>query len=220
MIKNTTHGLSPFVCVSAVQKAIRRSDETLAFRFACEMIHTSKAYNTWMCNRLEVISHEDCDVMAVPFLVSLVATCVEQAKRFYKDLGGSDMYIGTAIRAMCRAPKSRETDHFILAVGYGVGVAGGPGDVPDYVFDMHTHRGRSLGRGTDHFRAEAAKLIQPAKVIPGTLVPTDYVAPASLGKPDKYEELAFLNMELWTQLEASKSSNPPKKKDDDSGNLF
>jgi len=206
MIENTTNGLSPFTCVSAVQKAIRRNDEVTAFRFAHEMIHTSRAYNTWLCNRLEVMSHEDCDTMAAPMIVPFVATCVEQAKRFWKNGGNSDMFIGSAIRAMCRVPKSREGDHFILNVGYGVGLQDGPGKVPDYVFDMHTRRGRELGRGVEHFRSEAAKLIQPPPIVPGTFVPADYVPEVAKSGKDAYEDGAFSNMAAWQEREAAKAT--------------
>jgi hypothetical protein len=33
--------------------------------------------------------------------------------------------------------------------------------VPDYALDMHTMKGKAMGRGLDHFRKEGARLIPP-----------------------------------------------------------
>jgi hypothetical protein len=33
--------------------------------------------------------------------------------------------------------------------------------MPDYALDMHTMKGKAMGRGLDHFRCEDAKLIPP-----------------------------------------------------------
>ena len=32
-------------------------------------------------------------------------------------------------------------------------------DRPDYALDMHTMKGKAMGRGLDHFREEGAKLV-------------------------------------------------------------
>ena len=34
-------------------------------------------------------------------------------------------------------------------------------EIPDYARDMHTMKGKAMGRGLDHFRSEGAKLIPP-----------------------------------------------------------
>ena len=33
--------------------------------------------------------------------------------------------------------------------------------IPDYALDMHTMKGKAMGRGLDHFRTEGAKLVPP-----------------------------------------------------------
>jgi hypothetical protein len=48
-------GLNAMTCVSAMQKSIRRGLEREAMEFACELMHTSRAFHTMVCNRLEVI---------------------------------------------------------------------------------------------------------------------------------------------------------------------
>ncbi|WP_074818989.1 MULTISPECIES: hypothetical protein [Bradyrhizobium] len=34
-------------------------------------------------------------------------------------------------------------------------------EIPDYALDMHTMKGKAMGRGLDHFRKEGAKLVLP-----------------------------------------------------------
>jgi hypothetical protein len=48
--------------------------------------------------------------------------------------------------------------------------------IPDHALDMHTMKGKAMGRGLDHFRSEGAKLVPP---------PTE---------PDAYENEAY---RLW-----------------------
>ena len=61
MIPNTKNGLPAMACVSAMKKAIRRGMEREAMEFAVELTHTSKAFHSMVCNRVEVIAHEDLD---------------------------------------------------------------------------------------------------------------------------------------------------------------
>ena len=58
MIPDTKSGLPAMACVSAMQKAIRGGMEREAMEFAVELMHTSKAFHSMVCNRLEVICHE------------------------------------------------------------------------------------------------------------------------------------------------------------------
>ena len=146
MIPDTRNGLPAMAYVSAMRKAIRRE----AMEFAVEPIHTSKAYHSMVCKRLEIISHEDIDTQADLAIVPFVATAVAQAMKWYdaEKLGASRLAIGNAIRLMCRARKSREGDHFAAAIGLRNNTRLG-------------QPGRKLGRGLDHFRKEGAKLIPP-----------------------------------------------------------
>ena len=69
MIPDTKNGLPAMACVSAMQKAIRRGLEREAMEFAVELMHTSKAFHSMVCNRLEIICHEDLDTLAAPWVV-------------------------------------------------------------------------------------------------------------------------------------------------------
>jgi len=166
MIPATRNGLDPFQCLSALQKCIRRGTELEAMRFAVELMHTSKAFASMVCKRLEVISHEDIDCMSQPHLVPFVKAACEQAMLWYDSdvtkLGKSRMCVGNAIRLMARAPKSREGDHFAAATGWAAILEGAVPVIPDWCLDMHTTEGRRMGRGVEHFRTEGAKLVPPA----------------------------------------------------------
>jgi replication-associated recombination protein RarA len=163
VIPDTCNGLPAMACVSAMQKCIRRGMEREAMEFAVELMHTSKAFHSMVCKRLEIISHEDIDTQADPAIVPFVAAAVAQAMRWYdaEKPGASRLAIGNAIRLMCRAQKSREGDHFAAAVGLRSMLEGYTPELPDWAFDQHTIKGKAMGRGLDHFRKEGAKLVPP-----------------------------------------------------------
>jgi len=160
MIPDTKNGLNAMACVSAMQKAIRRGMEREAMEFACELMHTSKAFHSMVCNRLEVICHEDLDTLAAPWVVPFVATALAQSRdRYSKSIGEARLMIGNAIRMMARAPKSRAGCHFGAAIGLRSTLEGYAPTIPDWACDMHTMKGKAMGRGLKHFRKEGAKLI-------------------------------------------------------------
>jgi len=164
IIPRTVHGLDPFVCLSAMHKSVRRGLEREAMEFACELGHTSKGFATMVANRLEVISHEDVS-LAAPEVIPLVHASCTQARAWFdlqlddlRKMGKWRMAIGTAIRALCRAEKSREGDHFQAAVGMSMLLDGRAPEIPDWAYDHHTTKGRKMGRGVEYFLTEATKL--------------------------------------------------------------
>jgi replication-associated recombination protein RarA len=160
MIPDTKNGVPAMACVSAMQKAIRRGMEREAMEFAVELMHTSKAFHSMVCNRLEVICHEDLDTLAAPSVVPFVATALAQSRdRYSKSIGEARLMVGNCIRMMCRAPKSRAGCHFAAAIGLRSMLEDFAPTIPDYALDMHTMKGKAMGRGLDHFRKEGAKLV-------------------------------------------------------------
>jgi hypothetical protein len=118
MIPDTKNGLPAMACVSAMQKSIRRGLEREAMEFACELMHTSKAFHSMVCNRLEVICHEDLDTLAAPWVVPFVAASLAASReRYSKSIGEARLMVGNCIRMMARAPKSRAGCHFAAAIG-------------------------------------------------------------------------------------------------------
>lgn len=163
MIPPTIHGLPALTCLSTMQKAIRRSDERLAMEMACELCHTSKACCTMVLNRLEVISHEDIDSVAAPWVVPYVFAAVqhvhERRKRHPDRPSAVLMPVGNAIMVMCAAPKSRIADHFQAAIGWRSLLEGYKPVIPDWALDAHTTQGKKMGRGLEFFRGVGTKLI-------------------------------------------------------------
>ena len=182
MIPPTKHGLSSMACISALQKYIRRGMEFEAMQVAVELMHTSKAFNSMVCKRLQVIAHEDIDCMSQPHIIPFVKAACEQAKEWYDadrtKMGKSRMAVGNAIRLMCRAPKSREGDHFNAAAGWAEILEDFKPVLPDFVFDQHTQKGKAMGRGLKYFREESTKLVPKPK------------------RKDKYEDEAYRLWEL------------------------
>jgi replication-associated recombination protein RarA len=121
MIPATRNNMPAMACVSAMQKAIRRGMEREAMEFAVELMHTSKAFHSMVCKRLEIISHEDIDTQADPAIVPFVAAAVAQAMRWYdpEKLGASRLAIGNAIRMMARARKSVKAITSLRRSGFG-----------------------------------------------------------------------------------------------------
>jgi replication-associated recombination protein RarA len=152
MIPDTKGGLPAMACVSAMQKCIRRGMEREAMESAVELMHTSKAFASMVCKRLQIISHEDIDTEASPHIVPFVKAACEQAMLWYdaEKLGASRLAVGNAIRMMCRAPKSRLGDHFAGSIGLRSLLEGFVPEIPDWANDKHTLAGRKLGRGLDH----------------------------------------------------------------------
>ena len=176
MIPPTKNGLPRMACLSALQKAIRRSLEVDAMRFAVELIHSDQAGCTMVLNRLQIIAQEDIDCVKAPHVVPFMAASAELAPKLYKknpeNPGGARMVVGNMIRVLCAAPKSRVADHFQAAIGLAALLEGRYPEIPDYANDLHTMAGKRLGRGLEHFRTEGTKLIEPD----GSVVPEDEYA--------------------------------------------
>ncbi|SDJ58260.1 hypothetical protein SAMN05216338_105529 [Bradyrhizobium sp. Rc2d] len=105
MIPDTKSGLPAMTCVSALQKAIRRGMEREAMEFACELMHTSKAFHTMVCNRLEVICHEDLDTLAAPHVFPFVAASLAASRDRYSKSIGEARWATRSAR--CAARRSR-----------------------------------------------------------------------------------------------------------------
>ena len=94
-----------------------------------------------------------------------VATAVAQAMRWYDPdkIGASRMAIGNAIRLMCRAAKSREGDHFAIAVGLASRDRRlRAGDPRLGARRSHPRRASGWGAGSTISASDSAKLVPPA----------------------------------------------------------
>lgn len=163
MMPRTANKNKPLAVLSCLQKAIRRNEERLAMECAVELMHSSKNYFSMTMNRIAIILHEDLDVVNHPHLIPAVELTLQQIEKIRHDPAKASkcrMLMGTIIRIMARAPKSREGDHFHVAVGRPI-INGVPVELPEWVFDKHTQEGKRQGRGLQHFRESSCLLIPP-----------------------------------------------------------
>jgi hypothetical protein len=120
--------------------------EQQAMEFAVELMHTSKAFHSMVCNRL-VICHEDLDTLAAPWVAPFVFTATAQSKeRYARSIGEARLIVGNAIRMMCASPKSRAGCHFAAAIGLRSMLEDFAPTIPDWANDQHTLEGRKMGR--------------------------------------------------------------------------
>lgn len=202
MIPATIHGMPAMVCISAMQKFIRRGMEREAMEMACEVMHTSKPFHSMVCNRLLVICHEDLDMVEAPEVYPFVFASLERSRELYKknpqQPGEARLFVGNCIRLMCRTPKSREGCHFGAAIGLRSLYEHFAPEIPDFAYDQHTSQGKKMKRGIEHFRAEGAKL-------------AEFDDPGE----DVYIEEAY---RLWKLKE--QTGAPPDPRSKRQGNLF
>lgn len=163
----TENGYNFSECASALQKCIRRGLEEEAMFWAAEI---ETKFHDYLWKRLQVISVEDiglADPQAVLYVAEMRRIYTELKKEYDKKEGKANrsfrMALGNAVLTMCRAKKSRIGDEFQIVI-YGRRDAGWKLKVPDYALDMHTSKGRQMGRGPEHFWEESTKLQNPGKI--------------------------------------------------------
>jgi replication-associated recombination protein RarA len=134
--------------LSALQKDIRRGKEYEALFWAIEL----EGFNpTALWNRLKVIASEDIGC-ASPFVPMLIETLAKQYSDF-KGKAESRLFLANAVVILARSKKSRITDDLLNVVYGEILHEDKKLKIPDYALDMHTLRGRKLGRGIEHFFA-------------------------------------------------------------------
>lgn len=183
--------------ISALQKDIRRGNEENAMYWALEMI---PQYEFYLWRRLVVIANEDIGI-AEPNIFVTIAVLRDQFFEFRKDgrNGTARLILANAILTMCRAKKSRISDHFQRFM-MEAWQNGRKREIPDYALDKHTKRGRTMRRGVQHWLDEGCLLI------PDGDVPDPYAETAQehwLNGRDKSAD--------WGQrsLSSLKTSGPP-----------
>ena len=149
------NGYSLGDAISALQKEIRRGNEYEAMYWALELV---PRYEVYLWKRLLVIANEDVGI-ANPTVLLLVPSQREVYFGFREEGrdGSARLVLANTILAMCRSPKSRIADHFQCVVNQDR-LHGQVLDVPDYALDKHTARGKSMGRGVQHWREEGCVL--------------------------------------------------------------
>ncbi|MDR1770992.1 MAG: hypothetical protein LBS02_10180 [Hungatella sp.] len=153
----TKGGLDGDLVISALQKCIRRGEEELALRLAYELYITSTFHEEKMWNRLLVISVEDIG-FADPEAPRLIKTLFDMHKEYPYGDGDRPIFFMYVIRYLCRCKKERSTDHIknIIMREFENGYVP---EIPEYAIDMHTIKGRAMGRDIFYFLDEASKVV-------------------------------------------------------------
>ncbi len=181
----TRNGLSGDEVISLLQKSIRRGLEFNALCAAYEMYITSPQFEDKMWRRLLSISVEDIgfgDIHAP----ELIYTLNNVRREFLYNDGDRPMFFVHAIRYLCKQKKERSSDNvkntIIKEFAHGRGV-----QMQDYAYDVHTKKGRELGRDELHFLTEASVVIPQLEGADIKKIYNDYIEYCKKEKDDKTE---------------------------------
>ena len=153
---NTKHGYDHYELLSALQKCIRRGMEYEAAHFAMEL----EEFNpTMLWNRLKVIACEDIGPAnpQIPILIDVLQKNYLSEKSKLAE-STSSLYLVNAVVCLCFSQKSRITDDLLNVVYAEREKENTYPSIPEFALDMHTARGKALGKGVDDFFGEGNKL--------------------------------------------------------------
>jgi len=152
----TRSGIQGDLVISALQKSIRRGLTEEAITFAYEMYITSEFFEDKMWRRLQVISVEDVG-FGDPMAPVVINALNQMRQNFPYTDPDRPVFITHAVRYLCEAKKDRTSDSLnnivITEFEYGRKPI-----IPDFAIDMHTEKGRSMGRDYKHFLAEGSRV--------------------------------------------------------------
>ena len=164
MLIRTISGYDFFDCTSAMQKAIRRGDAAVAGFFALELWHSG--YRDYVWKRLFTISAEDCWGL-ITHEVEALWQGHELVNRNAKEPKGR-IFVSKAVLLLCDCAKCRDADHLQNLVydrrqvdveQWIEDVRAHPIAVPPYTYDVHSRKGKRMGRTKEEFfRDEYAAL--------------------------------------------------------------
>lgn len=165
----TQRGYDFYEVASALQKSIRRGDVKLAGYMAIELF---PKYAEYCWKRLLTISAEDCYGIITKEIMSLYEAfhIVNKGKKT-EDFTGR-VFVSKAVILLCLCKHNRDADllsNYIHDKKYNVSdeeidklfdeVRQERMDVPEYVFDVHTRKGKMSGKTREQFfRDEEAAL--------------------------------------------------------------
>lgn len=152
----TRNGIPGDEIISALQKSIRRGLEEEAAVVAYEMYITSPEFEEKLWRRLQAISVEDIGFgnINAPVLINALN---QMRNNFPYNDGDRPIFFVHAVRYLCQCEKERSSD-CLKNVIIKEFEQGRKPVIPDFALDMHTERGREMGRDFIHFLEEASKV--------------------------------------------------------------
>jgi len=185
----TIRGYEYAEVISALQKAIRRSNPEEALYWSTELEASNYGEALW--RRLRVICSEDIGLGSplMPAVIHALYLAWTDARKRKDDKQRSwRLFTTHAVLALVTAPKSRTIDHALLTFWGEVDRGDAPRlPIPDLALDKHTLAGKKRGRGWKHFFEEGSLLVDPA---------TGELGDAPSGVPDAYRERARAAVEV------------------------
>jgi replication-associated recombination protein RarA len=158
---HSTNGYSRWELMSALHKSVRKGDERRAAAYALEMATKDKSWHSMTLNYLQTIAHEDVSVADMTTATYVMTTCQYLRDYYDRKKHVENMGLTNCVIALCRAKKCHDGVCLseIISGELGCfewrqGLENKIPEIPDYCYDMHTKRGREMGRGVDHFLTE------------------------------------------------------------------
>ena len=153
----TKGGYNYWEALSALQKFVRRGMEHEALFIATELYMSGYEENVW--SRIRIMASEDIG-LADPNIAMNIAALYSTYTAFKKKNnkhGPERLQFMHAMLMIVRAKKSRLIDNK-LCYYFDLRDSFPKIELPDFIYDMHTRKGRSLKRGNDFFFKESAKI--------------------------------------------------------------
>ena len=166
MVLRTINGYDFFEVASAMQKAIRRADAAVAGFFALELWHSN--YRDYVWKRLFTISAEDCYGLVTREIEALWQGH-ELVNKTAKEPKGR-IFVSKAVLLLCECRKCRDADHLqnfvydrrmVDVEKWIEDVRKYPIPIPQYTFDVHTRKGKKMGRTKEEFFKEEYEALKP-----------------------------------------------------------
>lgn len=152
----TASGMAADEVISTLQKSIRRGEQHNAVLCAHDMAATSTELEEVLWDRLHIIAVEDVG-LARPDAIVVVGALAAARQRFPGGSHDRLLFAIHAVRLLASSPKDRANDELANLVLADVADGERPA-IPDHALDMHTRRGREMGRGIEHFLTEGARV--------------------------------------------------------------
>lgn len=158
----TQKGYDFFQVASAFQKSIRRCDERQSMYWAVELYESGYAAYAW--KRMIIMSSEDVG-LGDPHVISMMMALKESYEFLAKKKEAAKperLPFTQAVLLITRCKKSRYVDHAITYYWQSHQQTDMP--IPDYAYDMHTRKGKAMGRGLKFFYEESVKTNNTNKI--------------------------------------------------------
>lgn len=157
----TKKGYDFYEVASAFQKSIRRGLLEDAMYWGIELYESSYAEYAW--KRMVIMASEDVGLGEPSCIVQIIA--LKQSYDFLElrhDQGAKKLPFTQAVVVLVKSRKSRFIDHAITVYWQQNKEEVKP--IPDWAFDMHTRKGKAMGRGLSYFYKESCLIANANKV--------------------------------------------------------